>query len=94
MAGVATEAGVILDMPGDTLDTGDLDGDILVTGDLATDTAITITLTITEEEDLPHTMAEETMPLTGTTAPIEIIQLTEVLQTDKIVFLTTEEVLL
>lgn len=104
----ATEDGATLDMLGDTQDTGGLDGDILVTGVLVTAMATTTILTTMEEEALLLIMAEEIMPLTEAIVPIEIIQpietthlLTETIeptevipQTDKIVFLTIEEVLL
>jgi hypothetical protein len=76
-------------MDGDTLDIGELDGDILATGDPDT---TTITPIITEEEDLPLIMEEETMLPTEITAPIEeatvqieITPLTEALQLTEII---------
>lgn len=110
-----------LDLDIHTTDT-DMDGAILIMDGVTRDItqagairdiiqamvmATIITLTTTEEEDLLLIMEEETILLTEATAPIEIIQPTEITiliettllteaitQVDKIVSLTTEEVLM
>lgn len=71
---------MVMVVTGDTQAIGDQDGDtqvgdILDIGVMATTTTI---LTATEEEDLPHIMAEETTILTETSLQTEIIVLVEI----------------
>lgn len=98
--------GVILDTDGDILPIGDQDGDIPAIGDrlMVMDTDIITIPTITEEEDLLLTMAEEIIRQTEAIAQIEvttqaeaitatetILQTEVTIQTDKTPFQITEE---